>query len=232
MGLYFHVSFSVCGVEGLACRACALCCLQAWFWGWPQARTPLISPHRFTAVAQPWLRLWFAFCLPTCLHGFRGVRGRAPRRCLVPSKVLPPSQSRLPFEMEIFCPDAAFSRLPESRKPSPVSVFLSATDSSGLIAATFNREMRISHTAQVQPRWGGELCVGHPEIRESPSPESSALGTDSFFFTSWGSPEVCPIIEDRMGWDRMGREGMGGLLPSAPLLRLPQAPEAPEKGFL
>lgn len=180
-------------------------------------------------MAQPWLRLWFAFCLPTCLRGFRGVRGRAPRRCLVPSKVLPPSQSRLPFEMEIFCPDAAFSRLPESRKPSTVSVFLSATDSSGLIAATFNREMRISHTALVQPRWGGELCVGH---LESPSPESSALGTDSFFFTSWGSPEVCPVIGDWMGRDRMGREGMGGLLPSAPLLRLPQAPEAPEKGFL
>lgn len=113
-----------------------------------------------------------------------------------------------------------------------MSVFLSATDSSGLIAATFNREMKISHTAQVQPRWGGELCVGHPEIRESPSPESSALGIDSFFFTSWGSPEVCPVIGDRMGRDRMGREGMGGLLPSAPLLRLPQAPEAPEKGFL
>lgn len=220
----------MCGVEGLACRACTLCCLQAWFWGWPQARTPLISPHRFAAMAQP--RLRFTFCLPTFLRGFGGVRGRAPHRCLVPSKVLPPSQSRLPFEMEIFSPDAGFSRLPKSRKPSAVSVFLSTTDSSGLITAAFNCEMRIFHRAQVQPRWGAELCVGLPEIRESPIPESSALGTDSFFFLSWGSPGVRCVIGDRMGWDRMGREGVGGLLPSTPLLRLQQAPEAPEKGFL
>lgn len=136
------------------------------FWGWPQARTTWVSPQRRVASAR----------VPVCVllsPRDGGTAGICPIQGCTPPRFLWPSQSHLPFEMEIS------SRFLKNRNPSAVPVFLLAT---ALSQEALNREMSISHTPA--PRWrrGVGMCVGCPEIG---AVSAVALGTDSLFFLSW-----------------------------------------------
>lgn len=119
--------------------------------------------------------------------------------CSAPPDFLQPSQSHLPFEMEIFSHDVGFSRLPESGKPSAVSVFLLAT---GISQMAFNHEVRIFRRPELQRRWDVGTCVGCPEIR---AVTAVTLGTDSLFFLSW---ELTWVSRCNQG------AGVGRILPS------------------
>lgn len=127
--------------------------------------------------------------------GLCPMEGCVPHWCSAPPHFLQPSQSHLPFEMEVSSRDAGFSGLPESRKPSAVSVFLLAT---GLSQVAFNHEMRIFSRPGAGWWWGIGACVGHPVIR---AVAAMVLGNNSSFVLSW-----------KLTCNQAA--GVGGILPS------------------